>query len=259
MRIAGVQLDIAWEDKKANCAKVRSLLARSSLAPGTLVLLPEMFSTGFSMQATAIAEGEARETERFLAGLAREFGVAVLGGVVNLGPDGRGRNQALAIAPDGATTLARYAKIHPFSFGEESQHYTGGTDLELFEFGGFRIAPFVCYDLRFPEIFRAATKRGAQLLTVIANWPQPREEHWLTLLRARAIENQAYVVGINRCGRDPRLTYSGRSQVIGPKGEILADAGGSEGVLQAEVELAPLLEWRKAFPALADMKAGWLP
>lgn len=258
MRIAGVQFDVAWEDKKANHAKVRSLLEGAHLAPGTLVLLPEMFSTGFSMQVGAIAEGEAQETERFLAGLARELGVAVLGGVVNLGPDGRGRNQALAIAPNGAT-LCRYSKIHPFSFGEETRHYTGGTEITHFEFAGVRISPFVCYDLRFPEIFRAATTRGAQLLAVIANWPQPREEHWLTLLKARAIENQAYVVGVNRCGRDPKLFYSGRSQVIGPKGEILADAGGAEGVIQAEVDLAGLQEWRKAFPALSDMKSGWFP
>lgn len=258
MRIAGIQLDIAWENKQANHAKVRALVAAAKLASGTLVLLPEMFSTGFSMNADSIAEGTARETERFLEALAKEFDVTVMGGVVNMGSDGRGRNQSLAVAPDGST-LARYAKIHPFSFGEETKHYAGGTEVVLFQHAGFEVAPFVCYDLRFPEIFRAAAKRGAQLLTVIANWPQPREEHWLALLKARAIENQAYVVGVNRCGRDPKLAYSGRSQVIGPKGEILADAGTSEGVLQAEIELGPLLEWRKAFPALADMKPAWLP
>lgn len=253
MQVALVQLDIAWEDKKANHAKVRALLEKSKPPRGALVVLPEMFSTGFSMEASAIAEGEARESERFLASTAKEFGVAMLGGVVTLGADGRGRNQAVAFGPDGAP-LARYAKIHPFSYGEETKHYTGGTEIALFEYGGFKVAPFVCYDLRFPEVFRAAVKRGAQLFTVIANWPEPREAHWLALLKARAIENQAYVVGVNRCGRDPKLPYSGRSQVLGPKGDVLADAGTAEGVTVAELDLAPLLEWRHAFPALADMR-----
>ncbi len=253
MQVALVQLDIAWEDKRANHAKVRALLEKAKPPRGALVVLPEMFSTGFSMNAAEIAEGEARETERFLASAAKEFGVAMLGGVVTLGADGRGRNQAVAFGPDGAP-LARYAKIHPFSYGEETKNYTGGTEIVLFEYAGFKIAPFVCYDLRFPEVFRAAVKRGAQLFTVIANWPEPREAHWLALLKARAIENQAYVVGVNRCGRDPKLAYSGRSQVIGPKGDVPVDAGTAEGVTLAELDLAPLLEWRRAFPALADMK-----
>jgi omega-amidase len=256
MHVALVQLDLAWEDKRANHAKVRVLLEKARVPKGSLLVLPEMFSTGFSMSAAAIAEGEDRLTERFLASVAQEYGVVVLGGVVNLGPDGRGRNQGLAIGPDGAP-LARYSKIHPFSFGEETTHYSGGTEIVLFDHAGFKIAPFVCYDLRFPEVFRVAVGKGAQLYAVIANWPQPREAHWLALLKARAIENQAYVVGVNRCGRDPKLAYSGRSQVVDPKGEVLADAGTAEGVTLVEIDLAPLLEWRRLFPALSDMKPQW--
>jgi omega-amidase len=255
MYVAGIQLDIAWEDKKANHAKVRALLAKAAVPKGALVFLPEMFSTGFSLDVPSIAEGKARETETFLAGLARENAVAVLGGVVNVGEDGRGRNQALAVGPDGEP-LARYAKIHPFSYGEESKHYAGGNEIVLFPYAGFQVAPFVCYDLRFPEVFRGAVRKGAQLFGVIANWPEPRESHWLTLLRARAIENQAYVVGVNRCGRDPKLAYSGRTQIIGPKGDILADAGNAEGVVGAELDLESLLDWRRTFPALTDMKVA---
>lgn len=257
MHVAGVQLDIAWEDKKANHAKARALLGKAKVPKGALVVLPEMWSTGFSLDVPKVAEGAARETETFLAGQARELGAIVLGGVVNIGPDGRGRNESVALGPDGAL-LARYAKIHPFSYGEESKRYAGGSEVVVFPCGGFQTAPFVCYDLRFPEIFRAAVRKGAQLFTVIANWPEPREAHWLALLKARAIENQAYVVGVNRCGRDPKLAYSGRSQIIGPKGDVLADAGTAEGVMGAEIDLAPLLEWRRTFPALADMKSEWL-
>jgi omega-amidase len=120
------------------------------------------------------------------------------------------------------------------------------------------VSPFVCYDLRFPEIFRNAIKKGAQVLTVIANWPEPREAHWLALLKARAIENQAFVIGVNRCGRDPKLAYSGRGQVIDPRGNVLADGGNAEGVFGAELDLASLAAYRKDFPALQDMRGGWL-
>ena len=251
MHVAGVQLDIAWENKRANHDRVRTLVA--GVPKGALIVLPEMFSTGFSMNVPGIAEGEARETETFLASLAREREAYVLGGVVTARTDGKGLNQALVLDPQGKE-LVRYTKIHPFSFAGETNHYAQGTGVLLFPLGGFTVAPFVCYDLRFPEIFRNAVRRGAQLFTVIANWPAPREAHWVALLKARAIENQAYVVGVNRCGKDPKLAYSGRSLIVDPKGEVLADAGNSEGVIAADLDVAPLLEYRKTFPALDDMK-----
>ena len=150
--------------------------------------------------------------------------------------------------------LVRYSKIHPFSYGGETEQYAAGKDVLTYRLGEFLVAPFVCYDLRFPEVFRHAVKKGAQLYTVIANWPEPREAHWLALLKARAIENQAFVLGVNRCGRDPKLAYSGRGQIVDPRGQVLADGGGSEGVFGAEIDLGSLLSYRKDFPALQDMK-----
>jgi predicted amidohydrolase len=257
MRVAGVQLDIAWEDKKANYAKVGGLVGAAKLPRGTFVLLPEMFATGFSMNVAGIAENPGGETEIFLAGLAAEFGVTVCAGVVTRAADGRGLNQSVTFAPD-RSLVARYSKIHPFSYGGETQHYAPGTEVLTYAADGVPVAPFVCYDLRFPEIFRNAAKRGAQLLTVMANWPEPREAHWLALLKARAIENQAFVIGVNRCGRDPKLAYSGRGQVIDPRGNVLADGGNAEGVFSAELDLASLAAYRKDFPALQDMRSGWL-
>jgi predicted amidohydrolase len=216
-----------------------------------------MFATGFSMNVAEIAQGDARETEAFLASLAEEHGIFVCGGVVTRKSDGRGLNQSVTFAPDGEL-VARYSKIHPFSYGGETEQYAPGTDVVTYRLGQFVIAPFVCYDLRFPEIFRNAVKKGAQLYTVIANWPEPREAHWLALLKARAIENQAFVIGVNRCGRDPKLAYSGRGLVVDPRGNVLADGGNSEGVFGAELDLASLLSYRKDFPALQDMKTGWL-
>ena len=254
MYVAGIQLDMAWEDKAANAVKVRDLVESANLPKGALVLLPEMFATGFSMDVDAIAGGP---TEEFLSGLAREQGLYLCGGVVTRAPDGRGLNQSVTFGPDGAL-VARYSKIHPFSYAGETKYYAPGTETLVYRWGEAAVAPFVCYDLRFPEIFRNATKKGAQVLTVIANWPEPREAHWLALLKARAIENQAFVVGVNRCGRDPKLAYSGRGQVIDPRGNVLADGGNGEGVFGAELDLASLLTYRKDFPALQDMRSGWL-
>jgi predicted amidohydrolase len=155
--------------------------------------------------------------------------------------------------PDGKE-LARYSKMQPFTPGGESAKYDAGKSPTVFDWQGFKVSPFVCYDLRFPEHFRTATKRGAQLITVIASWPVTRIQHWITLLQARAIENQAYVAGVNRCGKDPKLSYNGRSLIISPKGDILADAGNGESVISAEVNLDELIAYRRDLPFLADMR-----
>ena len=141
--------------------------------------------------------------------------------------------------------------MHPFKFAGEAA--APGTEPVVLDCGEFKLSPAVCYDLRFPELFRACVKRGANLFAVIANWPTSRLDHWLTLLKARAIENQAYVIGVNRCGRDPVNEYLGRSQVIGPRGEVFADVGEGEGVVNAELDLLELQDYRKKFPSLQGL------
>jgi predicted amidohydrolase len=257
MQVVACQLDLVWEDKAATHERVRKLLSTASIEPGALVILPEMFATGFSMHVDAIVEAADGPTHTFLAGLAREYRSYVLGGVVTRASDGRGHNDAVVFGPDG-TLVTRYAKMHPFSYGDETRHYQAGDSIELFDWGAFRVAPFVCYDLRFPELFRRAVRAGAEVFVVIANWPEPREAHWLALLAARAIENQAFVVGVNRVGSDPHLRYSGKSLVLGPRGETLAAGGTEEQLLVAEIEKAPLVEYRCQFPALADARADLL-
>jgi predicted amidohydrolase len=258
MQLIGVQLDIAWEDKPVNQQRVERLFAVNPPARGALVALPEMFATGFSLDVAKIDEASTgRRTERFLAELAEVHGVTVVGGLVRGGEDGRGLNQALVVAPD-RREVTRYSKIHPFSFGDEHRCYTGGESIELFDWHGLRAAPMVCYDLRFPEVFRHAAMRGAEVFVVIANWPAARESHWVALLIARAIENQAYVLGVNRCGRDPKHTYSGRSLIIDPRGNVLADAGAQEGVIAAPVDAEALRAYRAEFPALSDVRKRFL-
>ncbi len=252
MKAALCQLDIAWEDKEANHRRVTELLDSAALEPGSLLLLPEMFASGFSMNVAAISEGEEQPSARFMRALAIERGIHVLGGIVTEGPDGLGRNEAVGFDPHGVEVV-RYAKIHPFQ-GAESRNYAGGKEVRTFECGGFTAAPFVCYDLRFPELFRIAVCQGAELFLIIANWPEKRIHHWVTLLQARAVENQAYVAGVNRCGKDPYLKYPGRSMVVDPQGRILAEADAEEQILTADLTPESVATWRRAFPVLQDMR-----
>ena len=252
--VYAVQLDIVWEDKATNFRKVEALVTGAAPAAGSLLVLPEMFACGFSMNLAVTRQGEDREDEAFLADLARKHGVFVAGGVVSQGMAEKGRNEAVIFSPEGKL-LARYAKIHPFSLGGEAQGHERGREIVTCEWGGFVVAPFVCYDLRFPEIFRAAARKGADLFVVMALWPVKRQQHWLTLLQARAIENQAYVVGVNRVGRDPDFLYSGRSVVVDPHGVIIADAGEREHIISTVLEREVVASWRRDFPALRD--AHW--
>jgi omega-amidase len=253
MNIAAIQLDSVWEDPRANFSRVERLLEAGPPQAGSLIVLPEMFSTGFSLDLSKTMQGEARETEEFLRTLAMRHRSTVMGGVINPGMDGRGRNESVTFAADG-TLLARYVKQRPFSGAGESEVHEAGSDALVFRLGDFTVAPFICYDLRFPELFREATRRGADLFVAIAAWPVTRIEHWITLLKARAIENLAFVVGVNRTGREPRFDYCGRSIVVNPHGEVIADAGAGETILSASISHAEVAAWRAEFPALRDAR-----
>ena len=255
MNVIALQFDITWENKAANFDKVRRLLAKTAPEKDSLVVLPEMFATGFTMNTGAMAEAYGEETEQFLAGAAREFGLCLIGGAPMRGRDGKARNKSLAFSPTGGM-LAFYAKMHPFTPGGESKHYAAGDGPTVFEWQGWKVAMFVCYDLRFPEIFREATAaHQPHLFVVIASWPVKRIHHWTRLLQARAIENQAYVVGVNRIGTDPQYVYNGRSAIVDYHGEILADAADREGGISSRLDLTALEKYRTEVPFLADMRS----
>jgi len=255
VNVVAFQLDIAWENKAANFEKVRRRLTDARPEKDSLVVLPEMFATGFTMNTGAMAETYGGETEQFLARAAKESGVFLLAGAAMRGRDGKVRNKALVFSPAGEL-IAFYAKMQPFTLGGEAQHYVAGERPAVFRCGDCVVSPFICYDLRFPEIFRQATAaHRPELFVVIANWPEKRIQHWIRLLQARAIENQAYVVGVNRIGNDPYYTYGGRSLIIDPQGEILADAGSRERSIQAKLDLANVRKYREGLPFLADLRA----
>ena len=256
MDVACSQLDIAWEDKPANYRRVENLVAAAGLAPGTLSCCPRC-SPPVLPCAEGVAEPTDGPTARFLADLARRHAIFVEGGVViRSEEDSRPRNEALVFGPNGRL-LCRYAKLHLFSLAGESEHYLPGQSPAMFSWQDAQVCPAICYDLRFPELFRVAAAGAADLITVIACWPAAREEHWLALLRARAIENQCYVAAVNRCGSDPSgLAYSGRSQILDPRGVVLADAAGGAGVIRINVNLESQNRYRQKFPALRDIRAG---
>ena len=251
MHVVACQLDLVWEDPQANRQRIRDMLAGESIPAGSLIVLPEMFQTGFTMDVQAARDTDG-SSARFLQDLAKAHQSTVIAGVVGGHAEGKGLNQAVAVAPNG-TEVSRYTKMHPFTFAGESDHYQAGDAVAVFDLDGFKIAPLICYDLRFPERFRDAVRLGAMVFVVIANWPSPRAAHWSALLQARAIENQAYVIGVNRVGKDPNHRYPGLSTVIDPQGQVIAAADDQPTVLHADLDLDALLNYRKSFPVLDDM------
>ena len=251
VRLIAVQFDIVWENKQENYRQVRTLLDQNPPPGNSLIVLPEMFATGFTMNASEMAEEQGGPTEDFLATMCRDYQSWVLGGLI--GKRGEGYvNEVALLNPEGQTAT-RYVKRHPFSYSDEGIYYAAGETLELYDLGGFILSPFICYDLRFPEDFRSAVRNGANLFVVVANWPASRDRHWRVLLEARAVENQSFVVGVNRCGKDPQISYAGHTMIFHPRGDVLAAASTEESFVSAEIDLSAVEDYRRAFPALNDM------
>ncbi|MGB0579206.1 MAG: nitrilase-related carbon-nitrogen hydrolase [Limisphaerales bacterium] len=252
MKVYGVQYDIVWEDQPANCHKVRAIIAQECPEAGSLVVLPEMFATGFSNNTTATVATEA--TLDTLRSIARDYHVHVNAGIVVPGENGaRATNRSVVISPDGES-ICEYIKQRPFTLGGEADAYEAGNELQILEWQGIKVAPFICYDLRFPELFRPAAAAGAELITVMASWPDKRVHHWVHLLQSRAIENQCYVVGVNRIGKDPNHNHTGRTIIVDYTGAIIADAESDQGTIFTDLDIEAQREYRKGLPFLADMK-----
>jgi len=258
MRAHLCQLDLAWEDTDANHRLVDAALRDAAAEPGDLVVLPEMFDSGFSLNVDQTWD-QRDTTLEFLRDRAARFNITIQGSRTLRDPvTGRGRNMATILGPDGRL-LGEYAKIHPFSFGREPEAFDGGQETLIYRWAGdgasLTAGVGICYDLRFPELFRRLVLvDGAEVLAIGANWPAPRQPHWRALLIARAIENQALVLGVNRCGDDPHLRYAGGTIAVDPKGEILGELSDEPGVLTVEVDPEQIAQWRRSFPALTDAR-----
>ncbi len=264
MIVAGLQTDIAWESPRENFRRVEAMttwaLDEHAQRPDLLVL-PEMFATGFSMDSAKVA-GHADETRDFLAGLARANELHVLGGYAE--PADPLPANACSIFDATGKEILHFRKLHPFTLAGEDRNFVAGESLETVEVFGVRVTPLICYDLRFPEPFRAAAEK-TDLYCVVANWPHKRIHAWSTLLRARAIENQAFVLGVNRAGKGDGLLYPGASALLDPLGEVAGRwrrfKGGETdedtappGCVRGEVDPARVREVRTGLGFLRDRK-----
>jgi predicted amidohydrolase len=254
LRVAALQYDIAWEDRSANWQQVRNGVVGAVDQGARLVVLPEMFASGFSMNTAIIGEPLDGPSSAFLREVAQEHGIWI-GGSIAERDQGQARphNRFVLAAPDGTTH--RYAKRHLFSFGGEDGHYEPGNAPTVVDVEGLRCSLHVCYDLRFgTDFWPLAT--GVDCHLVIANWPRPREAHWRDLLVARAIENQAWVVGVNRVGVGGKLDYAGGSAIIDPFGVTVARARESSALLVADLDADRVSEVRKRWPFVTDRAAA---
>ncbi len=251
LAVYGFQTDIAWEDPEENFRRVRALAAGLEEEGPRLFVLPEMFATGFSMDACRVAS-YAEGVRAFLGNFAREHRAYVLAGYGEPA-EPRPANACSLVNPRGEEIL-HFWKLHPFSLAREHEHYRPGDRVATASVEGVRITPFICYDLRFPEPFRAVAL-GTDLFCVLANWPARRREAWQTLLRARAVENQAYVLGVNRVGEGGGEPHTGDTALYGPLGEVLAVARpGRPEVVKGRVDAAEVGRIRRRFGFLRDRR-----
>jgi predicted amidohydrolase len=256
MKISLIQSDIAWNDPARNVECCRALALEALASQGQVLIFPEMFTCGFSIPAGELAQRSSERGLDLLQSIAVENSVYTIGSLPEIAEGGTLYNTAWLFGPDGSN--ASYRKIHPFSYGGESETYSPGsvlctTPLRDRSNTILRCSMLICYDLRFAPLFWACAPE-TDLFVVVANWPATRREHWLTLLRARAIENQAYVAGVNRVGIGGGLPYSGDSVVFAPDGTELCRLGDSQGVLTCDVEPATVSSWRATLPALRDRR-----
>lgn len=246
MKITLLQRDIVWADPEANMCKNAQLL--SDNAGADLYVFPEMFSTGFCTQPEGIAEPAPSQTLEWMKQQATQSGVALAGSVA-VTDGGRYYNRFYFVTPDGE--VVQYDKKHLFTFGGEHLRFTPGRERVVITYTGVRILPQICYDLRFPVWTR--NRGDYDMIIYVASWPKPRTNAWRQLLRARAIENQCYVAGVNRCGNDPYCEYEGGTVILDPYGQVMAECpDGVESQISAEIDLEKLNEFREKFPVLDD-------
>jgi Predicted amidohydrolase len=252
MKIALSQMNIKWEDKDKNKAKVLAFINEAKELNVELIVFPEMTLTGFSMNVEKIAESNRGETIQWFENIAKCHNINIGFGVVEKTESEFGKNKFIIINDEGVI-ISDYTKLHPFSYGLEDKYYKSGDSIELSKVNDFTVATFICYDLRFPEVFQLASNQ-AQLIIVAANWPQSRKEHWITLLKARAIENQCYILGVNRVGNGNNIYYSGNSMVVAPDGSILIEIEDEEKLLIYDIDIKESLDLRNVFPVKKDRK-----
>lgn len=255
IRIALAQTQIVWENKERNDAVAGKRIEEAVSRKADAIFFPEMSFTGFSMNTDVTKENDGRTVQRMSA-MARQYQVSIGFGWVKdcTAVCGKCENHYTVVDSKG-TIQSDYAKLHPFSYSGEDFKFQGGGALTHFALNGIPCSSFICYDLRFPEIFQAASKK-AHMIIVPANWPAKRRGHWKTLLRARAIENQVYILAVNCVGETGGVSYMGDSCVVDPNGTVLAELSGTEGMIVLELT-DDVACFREEFPVKQDRREAF--
>ncbi|HYD20581.1 MAG TPA: amidohydrolase [Flavipsychrobacter sp.] len=255
LKVTIVQPDMYWEDKQANLAQYEQYLSAIN-EKMEAVVLPEMFSTGFSMAPERLAEAMDGPTVQWMKDIARKY-TCILTGSLIIEEEGRYYNRLLWVQPDGKT--AHYDKRHLFGYAHEDEHYHAGDKRLIVSVRGIRICLMVCYDLRFP-VWARNRNEDYDVLLYVANWPERRSLAWKTLLQARAIENMSYVIGVNRVGEDGNgIAYSGDSSIFGPLGELIWQHSGPAVCHTITIDKGIVEQARQQFPFLKDADKFIIP
>lgn len=253
-KIACIQFDVAFGDPEANIEKVCELLTVAGKDRPDIIVLPELWSTGYDLgRLDKIADSGGFVTTKFLKSAAKELKAHIVGGSVAKKTNKGIYNTMITVNKEGEIA-GEYSKLHLFRLMDEHHFLQPGKTDGMFELDGETCAGFICYDIRFPEWIRAHTTKEAKAIFVVAEWPLARVDHWRSLLIARAIENQCYVIACNRSGADPKNAFAGHSMIIDPWGEILAEAGENEEIITAEIDLEKVEEVRKRIPIFEDRR-----
>lgn len=255
MQVALIQMDIVLGEPDQNRIRAEQKIRQAAAAGAEVVVLPEMWTTGYCLDRIAqVADRSGRPTGDLMSRLATELKIHLYdGSVADLGPDGGVRNTSRAYGPDGSL-LGTYSKVHLVPMMDEPKYLAPGEAVSTCELAGVKAGMAICYDLRFPELFRQMALAGAHILVIPAEWPSQRLHHWRTLLQARAIENQCYVLACNRVGADPNNQFPGHSLIIDPWGQILAEGGDGEEILTASIEPAQVADIRQRIPVFRDRR-----
>ncbi|MCF6269135.1 MAG: hypothetical protein L3J41_05465 [Melioribacteraceae bacterium] len=251
IKIALVQYSPVWEDPVKTIEVIESLIEKSDLTDVSLLIFPEMALTGFTMNSKIFAEEMDGVSFLYFMQLARRLKTNIFAGIIER--DDKNIFNSLIHFDDKSLIRAIYRKIHPFSFANENRNYSAGNKPFVTSINKISFGLSICYDLRFPELYRIYGKQKIDVLVNIANWPAARINHWNLLLQARAIENQSYMIGVNRIGNDPHLEYPGNSSVIDPMGNVLG-LNKTESILIVEIDSEMVRETRSKLPFLEDIK-----
>ncbi|AQQ54461.1 carbon-nitrogen family hydrolase [Planococcus lenghuensis] len=253
MKIACIQMDIVFGEPETNFAHVEERMREAAANGADVIVLPEMWNTGYALtQLEELADRDGK-AESFLAAFAKEHGVHIVGGSVS-SKKNHGFTNTMYVVNSSGETIAEYDKAHLFGLMDEHIHLESGESANLFELNGIPAGGVICYDLRFPEWLRRHALEGAKVLFVPAEWPAPRIDHWRILLQARAIENQCFIVAVNRVGSDPANEFGGHSMVIAPWGDVRMELGTEEEIGYADITLDEVDEVRGRIPVFDDRR-----